>query len=97
MTMANRIHGELLPVRAATERPIRSNRMGLSSFEASRRLTLHELHEFVLGVIHDLSRDRGRAALFRESLNFLSGHGTNEVGNVVETLLRFRRPGHSVG
>jgi hypothetical protein len=44
-----------------------------------------------------LSRDRDDASFLREPLNFLTGHRTDEVGNVVEALLCLGRPSHAVG
>ena len=58
---------------------------------------LHEFHELVFGIVHDLSRDRGGSAFFRQPLDLLTGHRTDEIRNVIEALLRFRRPGHAVG
>ena len=79
------------------ERPTRSDRMGLSSLGERSGLTLHELHEFVLGIIHHLGRDGDDASFLGEPFNFLARHRTNEIGDVVKALLRFRGPCHAVG
>ena len=51
--------------------PVRPD--GPSGLRRYRRLTLHELHEFVLGIVHHLSGDRHDAALPGEPLNLLAG------------------------
>src|SRR5262245_18440297 len=95
-TVSRRLR-RMAPYVGTMERPMRSHRIGLRSLAGRRSFTLHELHKFVLGVIHHLCGNRDDATFLRQPLDFLPSHRTDEVGNIVEALLRFRRPRHAIG
>ena len=58
--------------------------------------TSHELHELFLGFVHEFGGDRGRASFLSQPFDFLAGHGLNEIRDVAQALLGFRRPTQAV-
>ena len=51
---------------------------------------LHELHELVFGLIHDLGRHGGQPALLGDPLDFAPRHGPDEIRNVFQPPFRIR-------
>lgn len=83
--------------RAGKEKAYPGCRTGLYGNQSRLDAHLHEFHELIFGVVHHLRRDRRNAALFGQPLDFLAGHRADKVGDIVEPLLRFTRPGNAVG
>ena len=60
---------------------------------AAKRISdpgLHKLHKLVFGFIHQLCGHGGQPAFLGQSLDFLAGHGLNEIRNIFQTLFGFR-------
>src|SRR6266550_1634596 len=75
-----------MEVVAVTEKPIQKTGWAFVGTFAQVQ-SLHKLHELIFHVIHHLSRNGHHPAVFRHPLNLFAGHGTNEVGNMLKSLL----------